>query len=861
MATFDCNAIHRQLIAPFSDVLSNGALDFVWALHDSFGARRNALLAERETLSQSTSRESFDFLADTAGIRNDNSWRVPPPPPDLVDRRVEIASPAENRKVVINALNAGAQVWIADLEDAMSPTWHNAMISQRNLREAVEGTIEYHDVSGRDYRIGAAKTAIVVRPRGWHLPECHLRIANAPACASLVDFGLYFYHCAQTLIARGSGPYFYLPKIERAAEARLWHDVFEFAEKALPVPRGSIRATAIIEHIGAAWQMDEILHALGPYASGLSAGRWDYLFSIAKVFKEREACVFPDRSQLSASQRFLRAYAERLVQTCHRRKAHALGGVSTQIPDRHDPVARARAIDAVRRDKESEADEGFDGTWVVHPDLVPVCHVAFGRVLEGRPNQIDRPLGEATMPAQTLVAVERLGTGVTEAGLRANIAVAIRYLDAWLRGRGSVRLFGLMEGAATVEIARMQVWQWLHHGTPLVDGRTITHALVAALLDDEIAQYRAQSCASSNTATGTPLDPRNLARARVLFEDVTMRASCPAFMTLRGYAMLTEPTNPAPSGTSAASGAQHLMQPVTQHTAPRRLTTLRLTSSSGMFTHLQLKPRAAFSFAFMGWSAWLIEHAVAHAAMIRDHATGFVPIALDIDYLEPATFFDCEQLDVVTEVRTWNPRRFHTLQDVDVEIASSRGQRIARIRLQEVCVRIESPDTLAAEPGRIPESLASLLDTHDDIDERPVLRNRDLSQSDNDHAEEALAQARHPFTVHRHACELADQWYSEHVCDFVGDSREALVFARLAEHPALLAGLAQRVERIHIGLRRPYMLFDRGEVLTRARRQGDALQFVHRLLTASGENAGDAIETFYPEGGRASASPPGWRPQ
>jgi hypothetical protein len=638
-------------------------------------------------------------------------------------------------------------------------------------------------------------------------------------------------------MAHGSGPYFYLPKLENHLEAKLWNDVFEFSEDWMGIPRGSIRATVIVEHINAAYEMDEILHALGPHAAGLTAGRWDYLFSIAREFRHRPDFVLPDRSELTMDLPFMRAYTELLIRTCHRRGTHALGGVSTQIPDRHDPDARARAIEAVRRDKEREAAEGFDGTWVVHPDLVPVCHAAFDRVLAGHAQQIERPGGEPEITAAQLAAANRIDAPVTEYGLRSNIAVSIRYLEAWLRGSGSVRLFGLMEGVATVEIARSQIWQWLHHGTRLHDGRRVTRELVRAMLIEEI-----EKCRGGPAEDGPP---SAFEQAKALFEEVAMHEDFPDFLTLPGYARLNRmslvshdavPARPVSSTTTIAGRPAPVVKAVRQ-------TRLMIPCSSGMFTHLQLKPRVAFSLGFMGWSAWLVEHAVSHAALIRDHATGFVPIGLEIEYLQPSTFYDCQSLTVTTGVRTWNPRRFHSLQDVDVLLATEHAAPVARIHLQEVCVRIESPDSLAAAPGRVPAQLVNaLLDNPDDIDEQPVLLNRGAPRVPAD--AEIIAESRHEFVIYRHACEVADQWYSEHVCDYLGESREAMVFERMQECPELVAGLSKRIERISIGLRRPYMLFDRGQVLTRAYRIGKEIHFVHQLLTASGDSAGDALEVF-----------------
>ncbi|SDI73699.1 malate synthase A [Paraburkholderia phenazinium] len=829
-------AIESELVKQFPDVLSTDATDFIAALEREFASRREEILQARTLSASRVHNASFDFLGATARIRNDPDWRVPAPPCDLIDRRVEIAAPAENRKVVINALNAHAQVWVADLEDALSPTGRNVMLSQRNLHDAVVGDITYVDPRGKQYRLDERTAAIVVRPRGWHLPEHHILIDGRPASASLVDFGLYFFHCARKQLERGSGPYFYLPKLENHLEARLWNDVFEFAQDWIGIARGSIRATVIVEHINAAYEMDEILYALGPHAAGLTAGRWDYLFSIAREFRHATDFAMPDRSELKMNLPFMRAYTELLIRTCHRRGTHAIGGVATQIPDRHDAKACAQAVAAVRTDKEREAEEGFDGTWVVHPDLVAVCHTAFERILAGRPHQINRLPSSSRIAGTHLSPAHGVDGQVTEAGLRSNIALSIRYLDGWLCGSGSIRLFDLMEGVATVEIARSQIWIWLHRRARLQDGRRITPALVRTMLDDEITQYVAQSPDQRSE--------RSLDEARALFEAVTMNKDFPDFLTLPGYERLnrmppaSDPANGAATGdkTAAAQPRPAPMQP------PVRRTDFRLTCSSGMFTHLQLKPRVAFSFAFMGWSAWLIEHAVSHATLIREHATGFVPIGLEIEYLQFATFDDCETLDISTQVRTWNPRRFHSLQEVDVLLDAS-GIPLARIHLQEVCVRIESQETLAAAPGRVPDEISALLlDSPGDIDERPRLLNRGAARVSAD--AKPIAAFQHDFTVYRHACEVSDQWYSEHVCDYLGASRESMVFQLLPDHPALAAGLARPVERISIGLRQPYALFDRGQVATEAYRIGDEIHFAHRLLTASGTLAGDAIEVF-----------------
>ncbi|MBB5190941.1 malate synthase [Silvimonas terrae] len=432
MASHANCALENRVTDPFVDVLTPAALQFIAALHREFAPARQQVLQGRKAAAELRLQgDGFEFPDAGISIREDLAWRVPPAPPDLQDRRVEIASPADNRKVVINALNAGAQVWIADLEDAMSPTWNNAMSSQRNLRDAIHGTLAYEDTQGKRYQVQGDIPAIMVRPRGWHLPEKHLHVDGQETSASLVDFGLYMFHCAKAQLDRGSGPYFYLPKLESQADARLWHNIFNFAEHQLSLPQGSIRATVIIEHIGAAFQMQEILHALGPHATGLTAGRWDYLFSIARAFRLQADLVLPDRAELTMDRPFLQAYTRLLIQTCHQRGAHAIGGVATQIPDRHDEAARTRAVTAVRLDKEHEAQEGFDGTWVIHPDLVPVCHAAWAPVLADRPNQINQSPAAITIHATDLWNGQAIPGHVTEPGLRASIAVSV---SIWMAG-------------------------------------------------------------------------------------------------------------------------------------------------------------------------------------------------------------------------------------------------------------------------------------------------------------------------------------------------------------------------------------------------------------------------------------------
>ena len=789
----------RELNAQFADVLTPAAIDFVTRLHHEFAAARGQLLQTR------AARRGLPLSPTPSATRADLSWQAAPAPADLQDRRVEIASPAQQARVVISALKSGAQVWVADLEDAMAPTWANVLASQRNLLAAVTGTLW-----GANTARPSTLPAIMVRPRGWHLPEHAWWVAGQPASASLVDFGLYFFHCAHLQLARQSGPYFYLPKLENQQDAQLWRQVFAFAEQQLGLPTTSIRATALIEHIGAAYEMEEILYALGPYAAGLTAGRWDYLFSIARRFPQR---VLPDRSALGMDQPFMRAYTRQLIDVCHRRGTHAIGGVAPQIPDRKNPLAHAQVLALVKQEKQREAAEGFDGAWVIHPDLVQVCADAFAETLQGQAHQISRPA--RTEPALPLWSDAPIAGQITAAGLRSNVSVCLRYLDAWLRGVGSVNINGLMEGVATVEIARAQIWQWLQQRVTLADGRRVVPALVRRMLTEETLRYLAEHPAQ--------VSPASLQQARRLFEKVALSAGFVDFLTLPGYAMLCEPHAPLPDDL--------------------RLATCSLPCSSGMFTVLQLKPRIVLACAFMAWSAWLLRYAVSHAALVQDHATGFVPIGLEIDYLDAASFFDCTALDITASVQTCNPARFHSLQDVLVLLQRADGKALARVYIQEICVRIESMATLAAAPGRVPAALVPLL-LPDETHETPLLLNRPLAPPPA--PARLIAQHQHRFTVHRHACEGADQWYSEHVCDFIGDSREAMVLALRADYPALSPGLSQPLAQLRVGLRQPLAFLDEASVVSQAYAVADELHFMHQIFNPRGEVAADAIEVFRP---------------
>jgi malate synthase len=465
------------------DILTRAAQSFVEDLQQRFGPRRDALLARRTARRAEVSRSGrLDFLPETAEIRA-AGWRVPPAPADLTDRRVEITGPTE-RKMSVNALNSGARVWLADLEDANTPHWSNVIGGQANLYDAVRRTIDFHAPDGRHYRLGDGPyPTIVVRPRGWHLDERHVTVAGGAAAGALVDAGLYLYHNAAELLARGSGPYLYLPKMESHREAELWRDVFAHAEAALGLPDGSIRATVLIETIPAAFEMDEILHALGPNAVGLNAGRWDYLFSVIKYFRDAgRRFVLPDRAAISMTVPFMRAYTRLLVATCHRRGAHAIGGMAAFIPSRRDPAVNTTAIAKVREDKEREAADGFDGSWVAHPDLVPICAEVFDRALGDRPNQLDRH-PDADVTAADLLDVAATPGAVTAAGLRGNVSVALRYLASWLDGIGAAAIDNLMEDAATAEICRAQVWQWIHNDVPLDTGEQVTAELVRGIAD------------------------------------------------------------------------------------------------------------------------------------------------------------------------------------------------------------------------------------------------------------------------------------------------------------------------------------------------------------------------------------------
>jgi malate synthase len=473
----------------FEKVLTKEALEFLADLQRTFNGRREELLAARvERQKKLDAGEKPDFLKDTAKIR-ESDWTVAPLPKDILDRRVEITGPVD-RKMIINALNCGANVFMADFEDASTPTWTNMVEGQFNLMDAVRRRIDYVDPnSGRAYKLNDKTAVLFVRPRGWHLLEQHVTVDGKPMSGSLFDFGLYFFHNAKEALSRGTGPYFYLPKMESHLEARLWNDVFVRAQNALGVPQKSIKATVLIETILATFEMDEILWELRDHSAGLNCGRWDYIFSFIKKFREQEWSVLPDRGQVGMTSHFLRSYSQLLIKTCHRREVHAMGGMAAQIPIKNDPPAHEAAMDRVRADKKREAGDGHDGTWVAHPGMVEIAKAEFDAVMK-EPNQIARKRQDVHVNAVDLVKMPD-GTK-TEAGLRQNVAVGIGYVEAWLRGIGCVPLFNLMEDAATAEISRAQVWQWVHHNQKLEDGRAITKDLVRQIVREENDKVKAQ---------------------------------------------------------------------------------------------------------------------------------------------------------------------------------------------------------------------------------------------------------------------------------------------------------------------------------------------------------------------------------
>jgi len=510
----------------FGEVLTDEALAFLAGLHREFEARRRELLAERAARQERLDAgERPAFLGPTHAAR-DADWRVAPAPEDLLDRRVEITGPTD-RKMVINALNSGARCFMADFEDSNAPTWSNMVQGQVNLADAVRRTIELTSDDGREYRIGDEVATLLVRPRGWHLPERHLLVDGEPVSGSLFDFGLTFLHNVHEQLERGTGPYFYLPKLESHLEARLWNDVFGWAQDRLGIERGTIRATVLIETILAAFEMDEILYELRDHASGLNAGRWDYIFSVIKKFRRDPAFVLPDRAQITMTVPFMRAYTELLVRTCHRRGAHAMGGMAAYIASRRDPEANERALAKVAEDKVREANDGFDGTWVAHPDLVEIATAELDRVLGDRPNQVDRLREDVEVSAEELLDVRVPGGEVTDAGVRANVSIGLRYLASWLSGVGAAAIDNLMEDAATAEISRSQLWQWTEAEAALDTGELVTSTLVREAIGSEFERLTSAGSAGSR-----------LAEARRVFERVALPPDFAEFLTLPAYELL-----------------------------------------------------------------------------------------------------------------------------------------------------------------------------------------------------------------------------------------------------------------------------------------------------------------------------------
>jgi malate synthase len=524
--------VHAPVEGPVADVITPAALDLVARLHGEIEGRRRDALNQRLLVQRELDTGGIlDFRSGTEPIRDDPDWRVDPPPPALRDRRVEITGPTD-RRMVINALNCGARGFMADFEDANSPSWQNMSQGQVNLADAIRRRIDFDDPSnGKRYELGEETATLLVRPRGWHLPEKHVTVGGEPVAGGLFDFGVYVHANAAELLERGAGPYFYLPKMESWQEAELWRDAFVIAEDSLGLDRGSIRATVLIETIPAAFEMEEILYVLREHSAGLNAGRWDYIFSTIKRFRADQRFLTPDRAQITMTVPFMRAYSELLVSTCHRRGAHAMGGMAALIPSRKDAEANERALDGVRKDKAREAGDGFDGTWVAHPDLVPTAQAEFDAVLGDRPNQVERLRDDVDVSATDLLSVYATPGQITEAGLRANVNVGIQYISSWLRGNGAAAIHGLMEDAATAEISRSQVWQWVQHYAELEDGRTITPELVQQVIGQEMDSIRAE--VGDEVFAAARAD-----EARQLFERVALGNTFDEFLTLPAYDLI-----------------------------------------------------------------------------------------------------------------------------------------------------------------------------------------------------------------------------------------------------------------------------------------------------------------------------------
>ncbi len=520
--------IQGEQRADFMEILTPQALEFVASLQRKFGNAREELLARRiERQKEIDQGKMPDFLPHTADIR-DGEWTIAPVPADLQDRRVEITGPAGDRKMVINALNSGAKLFMADFEDANSPTWENTMMGQINMRDAVNRLITYNSPDGKVYRLNAQVAILIPRPRGWHMVEKNVLVDAEPISASLFDFGLYFFHNAKTLLAKNSAPYFYLPKLESHIEARLWNEVFVFSQERLGIPQGTIKVTVLIETILAAFEMDEILYELRNHIAGLNCGRWDYIFSYIKKLRNKPDVILPDRSLVTMTSPFMRAYSLLAIKTCHKRNAHCIGGMAAQIPIKNDPAANEAAMEKVRADKEREATDGHDGTWVAHPGLVPVAMEVFDRIMPA-PNQVDKKLKHIEVTAADLLEVPQ--GPITEAGLRTNVSVGIQYIEAWLRGYGAVPIHNLMEDAATAEISRAQVWQWIRHpnGT-FQDGQKITVELFERIVEEELAKIR--------NMIGDQYNERKYEQARDLFTRMTTAPHFEEFLTIPGYRLL-----------------------------------------------------------------------------------------------------------------------------------------------------------------------------------------------------------------------------------------------------------------------------------------------------------------------------------
>ena len=514
----------------YDEVLTPEALAFVADLHRSFNARRLELLGARRVLQAKLSGGAKpDFLSESSPARS-GDWQVAVPAADLTDRRVEITGPVE-RKMMINALNSGARVFMADFEDSASPTWSNMIDGQINLMDAVRRTIRFDAPDGRAYRLNEITATLMVRPRGWHLPEKHVLVDGEAIAGSLFDFGLYFFHNAAELLSRGSGPYYYLPKLENSLEARLWNDVFVAAQELLGIARGTIRATVLIETVLAAFEMEEILYELREHSAGLNAGRWDYQFSIIKKFRNRPEMLLPDRAQVTMTVPFMKAYTELLIKIGHKRGAHAMGGMAAFIPSRRDEEVNRRAFTKVREDKELESRNGHDGTWVAHPDLVPLATEVFDEVLGDRPHQIDKQRDDVTRDADALLDVSVAGGTVTDAGVRMNVDVAIQYLASWLRGNGAAAIYNLMEDAATAEISRSQLWQWLHNDVTTEEGTPVTAETIHRIAAEELDRMR-NEFGDDNYRDG------RFEEARQLLEEVAVSDEFPEFLTLPAYELI-----------------------------------------------------------------------------------------------------------------------------------------------------------------------------------------------------------------------------------------------------------------------------------------------------------------------------------